>query len=71
MDKTSFRAPRPKLHDWANVLVGRDAWLYQTFVDKAQSGKADPREWKWDPDGKGIWVCQTWFDDPAARAKQI
>ena len=45
----------------ANVLVRRDALLYQAMVDKALSNTADPAEWCWDEDGKGIWVARSWF----------
>jgi hypothetical protein len=54
------RAPRVKQHR-ANVLLRTDAYKYQEMVDKANDPKTDPADWRWDENGKGIWVVLGWL----------
>jgi hypothetical protein len=45
----------------ANVFLRRDALLYQAMCDKAADPKTDPADWRWDENGKGIWVSLGWL----------
>jgi hypothetical protein len=58
--KLKLRGPRPPA-ERANVLLRTDALLYQAMCDKAADPKTDPADWRWDPDGKGIWVALGWL----------
>jgi hypothetical protein len=46
---------------FANVLLRKDALLYQAMCDKAADPKTDPADWRWDENGKGIWVALGWL----------
>jgi hypothetical protein len=54
--------PRPPRQNFWSVLVHADAPQYQRLVDRAATGKEDPREWMMDPKGRGIWVSFKWLD---------
>jgi hypothetical protein len=58
--KLTHREPRPKQHR-ANVLLRTDAFKYQEMVDKANDPATDPADWRWDENGKGIWVALGWL----------
>jgi hypothetical protein len=45
------------------VLVRKDALLYEAMVDRSQKPETDAADWRWDEDGKGIWVSLGWFDE--------
>ena len=51
-------SPRVVRH-MANVLVPRYSPQYAAMCEKAKTGSA--REWKWDEDGRGIWVALGWL----------
>jgi hypothetical protein len=53
----------------ANVLVWKDAPQYQRMVERAKSPNADPKDFKVDPEGRGLWVALSWFDGPGPLAK--
>ena len=52
--------PPPKQHR-ANVLLRKDALLYQAMCDKAAGPATDPSDWRGDENGKGIWVALNWL----------
>lgn len=54
------RGPRPPA-ERANVLLRTDALLYQAMCDKAADPKTNPADWRWDENGKGIWVSLGWL----------
>jgi hypothetical protein len=58
--KLKLRGPRQPT-ERANVLLRKDALLYQAMCDKAADPKTDPADWRWDEDGKGIWVSLGWL----------
>ena len=48
---------------FANVFVHADASAYETMKEWAQGKGVDPREWKWDENGRaGIWVTLAAFN---------
>jgi hypothetical protein len=49
----------------ANLLVRRGRPGYDRMVARAQSGKADPAEWKWVPEGIKVPLAW-WVGDEAA-----
>lgn len=61
--------PRPPAGPgaWANVFVPTFAPQYQHMIERAQSGNADPREYRF-AEG-GIFVGLSWFDGPAKLPK--
>ena len=52
------REPGRIYRGWATVLVRKDAPQYQELTDRAQSGTADAREFRYDE--HGFWVAPTW-----------
>ena len=45
----------------ANLLVHKTAPRYAQMVECAQHGNVDPLDWKWDEQGRGIWVSMGWY----------
>lgn len=80
MGRTEFkRLPQPPARpgDWANVLVARTAPQYAKLVDTNRSGAprfrpigVDPRLWRWDEEGRGIWVALSLIEDRPADGLQ-
>ena len=60
-DKPIHRMRRAPSSNFANMLVHSTASRYQLMVERAQSGLMDAREWRWDVQGRGIWVSQKWI----------
>jgi hypothetical protein len=53
---------------FANVFVNADAPAYEAMKEWSQSKDVDPREWKWDENGRaGIWVTLTAFSARGGR----
>lgn len=54
----------------ANVFVPADNAMYPQMVDRSR--KADPQEFRHDPQRPGIWVARNWIDaDAPARSRSI
>jgi hypothetical protein len=52
------RDPKRIYRGWATVLILPDSPHYPTLTERAQSGKADAREFRYDE--HGFWVAPTW-----------
>lgn len=62
--------PAPRLPGYrANLLFKPDFHLYAAFVERAKT--ADPKDWKWDEQGRGIWVGLSWLEAPVAKLKPM